>query len=239
MSVEKQLAYERQKLRNTQEHLLLEAKRILKQDLFAENKILENLKQYVKTIELIDEEDVLEETIFSIDEIKQTAISYRLKFLESKLYKSEIPYEAILKIKQHNKDFYKDLNHFYILSVPKSFTNSGNKSETFLFSKTNYDNYALIHSWGEKLKTSRQLKFWALRNFENLLFTVAFITLIITLSLPTWLITLDPKATYWSGFRGAAFFHLFIFNMGVVAFITFSFSKNFSSSIWNREKDFG
>ena len=239
MTVEEQLIHQRKKSRSTDEHVLSEAQRILKQDLFAENKILENLKQYNKNVEVINEEDIFEKTIFSVSEIKQTAVLYRLKFLESKLYKPEIPYEAVLKIKHLNQNFGKDLQHFYILAVSKSFVDKENKSEAFLFSKTNYDNYALIHRWGEKLKAHRKLKFWALRNFENLMFTVALITLIVTLSLPTRLITLDPKADYWSGFRGAAFFHLFIFNMGVTAFIAFTFSKNFSSSIWNRERDFG
>lgn len=239
MNVEEQLIYQRKKSRNTDEHVLSEARRILKQDLFAENKILGNLKQYNKNAEVINEEDVSEKTIFSISEIKQTAVLYRLKFLESKLYKPEIPYEAVLKIKHLNQKFHKDLKYFYILSVPNSFVDKANNSEAFLFSKTNYDNYSLIHHWGEKLKGNRKLKFWALRNFENLMFTVALVTLIITLSLPTRLITLDPKAEYWSGFRGAAFFHLFIFNMGVTAFIAFTFSKNFSSSIWKSEKDFG
>lgn len=239
MAVEEELAHQREKSRHTEEHLISEAQRILKQDLLTERNILDNLKQYSKNIELVDEEDVSEKIIFNSSEIKQTAILYRLKFLDSKLYKPEFPYEAILKLKQHNKTFHKDLKHFYVLSVPEAFTDKKNTGETFLFSKTNYDNYALIHHWGKPLKASRKLKFWALRNFENLVFSLTFITLVITLSLPTRFITLDPKAEYWSSFRGAAFFHLLIFNTGVAVFITFGFSKNFSSSIWNRKKNFG
>ena len=239
MNVEEQLLYQRDKLRNTEEFLLSEANRILKQDLFAEKNILENLKQYNKSVEVINEEDITQDSIFSLSEIKQTAVIYRLKFLESKLYKPEIPYEAILKIKYLDETFYKNLKNFYVLSAPKSFIDKRNKDETLLFVKTNYDNYALVYHWGKKINNKRKLKFWPMRSFENLFSTVIVITLILTLSLPTFVITLDVKATYWSGYRVAAFFHLLIFNLGVTAFITFAFSKNFSSSIWNSEKDFG
>jgi len=68
--------------------------------------------------------------------------------------------------------------------------------------------------------------------------TIILVTFIITMSLPINLITLDPSADYWSGYRAAAFFHLLIFNVGVVVYTTFAFSKNFSSTIWNRDRDF-
>lgn len=79
---------------------------------------------------------------------------------------------------------------------------------------------------------------WPLRRFENLALTVIMATLLITLALPTWLITLDSSAQYWSGYRAAAFMHLLIFNAGITAYLTFAFSRHFSSTVWNRKKDF-
>lgn len=224
--------------RSNQEELLREAKRILKQELFSEKKILENLKQYNKAFEILDEENLDPRLVFRIEEIRQLAITHRLKFLESKLYKSEFPYEGVLRIKYLNDSFHKDIKHFRILSHPDSFVNTSQNHESLLFARTNYDNYYLIHSWGKKPKWYRPYQFWPLKKFESLVITLLIITLIIALLLPTNLITLDAKATYWSGYRAAAFFHLLIFNLGVTAYITFAFGKNFSSSIWNRYKDF-
>ena len=68
--------------------------------------------------------------------------------------------------------------------------------------------------------------------------TVILSTLVLTLLLPTSLITLDARATYWSGYRAAAFMHLLIFNAGITTYITFAFLGNFSSSVWNRKRDF-
>lgn len=224
--------------RSNQDELLREAKRILRQELFSEKKILENLKQYNKASEILDEENLDPDLVFRIEEIKKLAINHRLKFLESKLYKSEIPYEAVLRIKYLNDSFHKDIKHFTILSHPDSFVNGVSNHESLLFAKTNYDNYYLIHSWGKKPKWYRAFQFWPLKKFETLVISLITITLIIALVLPTRLITLDATATYWCGYRAAAFFHLLIFNLGVTAYITFAFGKNFSSSIWNRYKDF-
>jgi hypothetical protein len=228
----------RYKTRSEEDKLISEATRILKKDLFAESNILENLKQYNKAVEVVDEEDVDSHYIYTASELKKIAVLYRLKFLESKVYKPGIPYEAILKIKYLNGLFKKEIRLFSILSLSVSFTDKASGVSALLFAKTNYDNYYLVHSWGSKVSWWRSLKFWPLRNFENLFVSILTATLIITLSLPTRLISLDPKAEYWSGYRAAAFFHLLIFNMGVTAYFTFAFSKNFSSTTWNSEKDF-
>jgi len=220
------------------EELVTEARRILQQDLFSEQKILENLVKYNRSSELADEESIDKNQVFTLTEIRQVCIHYRLKFLDSKSFKAELPYEAILKIKHHNLKYSKDLKEFKILAPPQPFSQKNSREGGLLFAKTNYDNFYLIHEWGSGLKWNRKLKYWPLRQFENLFLSLILVTLVITLSLPTWLITLDAKAEYWSGYRAAAFFHLLIFNTGVTAYITFTFAKNFSSSVWNREQDF-
>lgn len=228
----------RDKTRSSEDRLLFEANKILRQDLFADKKILDNLKQYNSSSEVVNEEDVDAASVFTVAEIKKLAILYRLKFLETRVYKPEMPYEAVLKIKYIEDVFRKDLKVFKVLSVPDAFINKACTGSAVLFARTNYDNFYLVHSWGRPLNWVRKIKFWPLRNFENLFISILIITLAITLSLPTHFISLDRKAEYWSGYRAAAFFHLLIFNMGVTAYFTFAFSKNFSSSIWNSVKDF-
>jgi len=226
------------KTRNSGEVLVSEAKRILDQDLFTERKILENLVKYNQSHELADEESLDKDLIFSINEIKQICVQYRLKFLDSKSFKAPIPYEAILKVKHLNNKFDKQLKEFKILAPYEFFAKKEAEASGLLFVKTNHDNYYLVHQWGNKIHWYRKMRFWPLRCFENLFLSIILITFVIAVSLPIELITLDRKADYWSGYRAAAFFHILIFNMGVSAYITFAFSKNFSSTIWNREHDF-
>ncbi len=219
--------------------LLSEVNRILHKNIYNEKNVLNNLKHYNKSFELIDEDDVEKNMIFSSSEIKKLAIQYRLRFLDSQCYKSDFPYESVLKIEQLNATHKKSLKGFKVLSTSKFFKDAKNIDNALLFAPTNLGNYYLIHKWGKPLKWYRKFVSLPLRNIETLFVTLIIITFIITMSLPTYLITLDRKATYWCAYRIGIFFHLFIFNMGATAYITFAFSKNLSSSIWNVDKDFG
>lgn len=218
--------------------VLNEAYRILNQDLFHEKKILNNLTLYNKSFELTNEEDDHQLDIFHIDTIKEIAINYRLKFLDSQQYKKDIPYEAILKIKHHNSIYRKDLKNFKILAPVENFRKEQADTSLILFAPTNHGNYCLIHKWGAELKWHRKLTSWPMRKFETLLASIALISLILAISLPTRLIWLPEHADYWGTYRIGAFFHILIFNMGISAYITFAFGKNFSSHTWKNVQDF-
>lgn len=234
-----QLKHIQQKRITAGENVVQEANKILNQDLFSDKKILENLGKYNDLSLALDEDNLERARIFNSEEIKYICTTHRLKFLGSKLYKPEIPYPSIMMIKELNLNFRKELKEFKILAPAETFVHKKDPLDSMLFATTNDGNFYLINRWGRSLKWYRKILFWPMRQFENLFITVALVTLIITLSLPTWLITLDHKAEYWSGYRAAAFFHILIFNMGVTAYITFAFAKNFSSTVWNREQDFG
>ena len=237
--IQSELSRSRKKQRATGGNLVSEAQRILKRDLFTENKILANLGKYNRSFELLDEEALDDSLIFSQEDVRQVCINYRLKFLGSKSYQPEIPYEAVLRIKGFNSQFAKNLKEFKIMTTARAFSKKENQEEAVLFAGTNDGNYYLIHRWGTPLPWYRLIRYWHMRYFENLFLSVITFTLLVALSLPIGFITLDNKAEYWSGYRAAAFFHLLIFNMGVTAYTTFAFAKNFSSTVWNREQDFG
>ena len=237
-NLQEDLAAERLRHRKAEDQVLHETTRILNNDLYTEAKILSHLQEYNKLQEVISEEDMDPLLIYTPSEIKRMAIRYRLKFLSSKSYQGDIPYDAVIKIKELNQQHGKDLKTFKILALHDDFSGKHAPSASLIFTPTNHQNYYLLHAWGKPLSKTRVFRYWPLRNFETLATAVILITLGITLALPTPLISLDPKAEYWSGYRAATFFHILIFNLGVTAYITFTFAKNFSSSIWNREKDF-
>jgi hypothetical protein len=218
-------------------HLVEDAKRVLRQDLFSEEKILQNLKAYNSSKDLLDEEGLEKENIFHLNDIKTTCVHYRLRFLDSEFHVSDIPLEAIGKIKKISQKQHKEPKHFKVLGTKESLSGKSHE-EVALFCKTLDENYYLLHKWGRPLSRSRKLFSWPLRNFESLFISVALITGLITVLLPTGLISLDESVGYFSGFRLAAFFHLLIFNFGVTAYITFAFNKNFSSSVWNQSSEY-
>jgi hypothetical protein len=238
VDIKKELIKYRQKARREEDNLLREVGRILHNSAFNGKNVLDNLKHYNQSFELVDEEDVDPELIFKASEIREIAIKYRLRFLDSQCYKQEFPYEAILKIEDFNLTHKKSLKGFKVLGTTKFFAGKNNSDCALLFAPTNLGNYYLVHKWGKELKWSRAMLSWPVKNIETLFLTLIIVTLVITLSLPTYLITLDRKATYWCAYRIGIFFHLFIFNMGVTAYVTFAFSKNLSTSTWNNDKEF-
>lgn len=219
------------------EDVLREANRILQNDLFSEEKILQHLKAYKRSMDLLDEEGIEKENIFHVKDIKALCTNYRLRFLDSEHYQPEIPYPAILKIKQLGDLQRKELKHFKILGSLESMSGKSGE-EVILFCRTGFDNYYLLHRWGTPLSRWRRFTAWPMRSFENLFIFVTLLTAFVTILLPTGLISLDENIGYWTGFRLAAFFHLLIFNFGVTAYITFAFNKNLSASVWNQNSEF-
>ncbi len=238
ISISEKLLEHKIKKGKSEDLVISEVYKILNNDLFQDKKVLENLTLYNRSFELVNEEDSDVFHVFSLDNIKQIAIEYRLKFLDSQHYKREIPYEAILKIKNLNNSQGKDIKNFKILAPVENFRKDGNDVSLLLFAPTNHGNYCLIHKWGEELKWNRKLMSWPMKKFETLLFSVALISLILAVSLPTRLIWLPQHADYWGMYRVGAFFHILIFNMGITAYISFAFGKNFSSNTWNTVQDF-
>ena len=215
-----------------------EVNKILAKSIYKEKNILKNLRSYNKTFEVLDEEDLDESLIFKPEELRALCIKFRLKFLDSQNYQFDVPYEAINKINDLNKLQGKNLEGFKIMGVADSFRNPTRSSNFALFAPTLLGNYYLIHNWGNKLKWYKKILAFPLRNFETLMVTVLTWTLLVTLSLPTFLITLDRTATYWCGYRIAVYFHLLIFFSGVTAYILVGFNKRFSGSVWQEEREF-
>jgi hypothetical protein len=238
MDILEQLRKSRSKQRKAEDEVLAAAQEILQKDLFKDEKVLENLRQYNRSFDVLNEDDIDALNCYTVSEIKEVAVQQRLKFLDSSDYKNEIPYAAVLMIKDLNRIHAKDLKAFKILALADDFRNEKQNGTCSLFVKTNMGKYALLHQWGPSLSSARQWRYWPLRTFENLVISLLVFTLIVTLSLPTFLITLDSHAEYWSGYRGGTFFHLMFFFTGFTAFTLFAFGINFSSSIWDRRRDF-
>ncbi|MBS1635031.1 MAG: hypothetical protein JST26_03845 [Bacteroidetes bacterium] len=236
--IEKELKRERDKKKKTPDALIHAVDSILEESAFKEQAILHTIRHNEPLPELPDEKHLDADMIFSEKEIKTQCIALRLKFLDSRHYKFDIPYEAILKIKHLNEVCGMDLCKFSILAPASEFGRDKKDNHSVLFAWTAQGHYYLVHAWGHKLKWHQKLRAFPLRNFETLFLTVSSIAFITTMSLPTRLITLDHEATYWCGYRIATFFHLLIFYSGVTAYLLVGFNRSFSGSVWKTEKEY-
>jgi hypothetical protein len=145
--------------------------------------------------------------IFTVDQIKELAGKYNLRFLQTQHYCGDLDLGVITKIKEFNKETGTEINdaalryNFYILAPEKCF-----KLETFkkekpapdpaIFYKVNDDHYRLIHQWGTDFSIWRKIAGWNWKNRDtkfnlNLVISTIFMvllmnTLITAFSLSAW-----------------------------------------------------
>ncbi len=216
-----------------EEKLLDEAKKLLIQNKLKERNILSNLKFYNTSFEFLDDEEVPGDKIFSAQQIKTTCKKLHLRFLPSQAFEGVVPYEAVLKIEELNAKYRKELKHFKILSTKEFFSEHDPKDQALLFGQTLYGNYYHIHTWGKPLSSFRKIQFFPLRNFESLISIILIFTLIVSLAIPDRYLSTDTRATYFSMYRMAGFFHMLILFSGLTIFFLFAFHFSFSENNWD------
>ena len=205
---------------NIQEALTFEKKL----NLFQENHRLQE-KYYFNKFQL---SKLKKENIFHINTIKSTCIDYRLRFLDMKYFKGEIPLEAIEKIKQMEIDHNKKLNSFKIMA-PSIMFRLKKTDDPLLFIPIGSNYFYLIHKWGNDLAPFRKIRMWPFRSITNLLLTLLVTSYFVTLITPISIFTKNPDS---SGFW-ILFLFMFKALVSIVLFLGVALGKNFNPKIWN------
>ena len=210
--------------------LLDEVRAILENNELERQEIKEKLKSKSSTNVNKFEFDLLEtDKIFHINQIKKVSIDYRLRFLDSSLFKNEIPEEAITKISDLEKSHNTNLEGFKIIAPSKAFQLI-NYDDPLLFAPIGNDYYYLIHKWGNDLVWYRKLMVLPFKNLKNFVYFCGIISAIIIAVSPMDDLSKDvPMAPI--------ILFLFMFK-GVIASISYYFflmGKNFNSEIWDRK----
>ncbi|TMM56947.1 hypothetical protein FEE95_10655 [Maribacter algarum] len=211
------------------EELLREVRQILKTDYENEERIEKNISGGRKDVENRFDFDQLEtDKIFHISQIKQICIDYRLRFLNSKYFKGDIPQEAIHKIKALEKNHAIEVKGFKIVAPSKLFKLK-DKDDPLLFAPIGNDYFYLIHKWGDDLHPLRKILMWPFKNIINLTLLVLVMSYLVTLMVPSGLFS---KTSSSSEFWIVCFF-MFKSIAAVVIFYGFALGKNFNPAIWN------
>lgn len=165
--------------------------------------------------------------IYHISDIEKICINYRLRFLNSGLYKAEFPYETVIRIKELEKEHGISLKG-YKLMAPASVFKLKNADDPLLFAPIRSDYYYLVHSWGRDLHPFRKLLMWPFRHLENFMFFLLVMSLVCTSLIPAGMFS--PENTPSEFF--VLFFFMFKWITGLSIFYGFKYGKNFSSAIW-------
>ena len=226
-NIENQLQKERDKF---DLNILNEVNKILN-DVDQDNSlIIETLKNKSDIHSNYFDFDLLQtDKIYHIDQIKKICIDYRLRFLDSRYFKGELPYEAIQKIKDLEINHKTTLNGFKIIAPSKLFKLE-NIDDPLLFAPIGNGYYYLIHKWGNDLNPFRKLLMWPYKYFGNLVFTSFIISLIFTFLFPNGIFSnqiLSASET------GILFLFVFKSIIAIVIYYAVATGKNFNSGIWN------
>ncbi|MBT8234588.1 MAG: hypothetical protein KJO04_00200 [Bacteroidia bacterium] len=166
--------------------------------------------------------------IYHINHIKTICIDYRLRFLDTKYFKSEIPDAAKQKIKELETAHSADLKGFKIMAPSRMFKLE-DKNDPMLFAPIGNGYFYLIHKWGRDLHPLRKWVVWPLKNMVNLLFIILLISFLSTLVVPEGLFSKQGSTAEFL----IIFFFVFKSIIAVVLFYGISLGKNFNPAIWN------
>ena len=175
-------------------------------------------------------EEMETKNIFHKDTIKSICVQYRLRFLDSNLFKGDYPNNITKVISDIEKKHETTLSNFMIMAPSKLFKIKS-PDDPILFVPLGNDYYYLIHKWGEEFNHLRKLLVLPFKNIDNL--TVFSILVSVFFALVGKL--LMPSLT------SSEVFILFLFLVKGFIFIFFYMffltRRNFSESIWNSKYD--
>ena len=172
--------------------------------------------------------DLLESgRIYHISDIEKICIDYRLRFLDSKYFKAEIPLEAITEIKKLENQHQISLKGFKIIA-PSKLLKLDNADDPLLFAPMGNDYFYLIHKWGNDLHPLRKILMWPFKYIENFALFLLTCSFLIALLVPEGLFS--PQHTTSQFF--IIFFFVFKWIGGLSIFYGVKFGKNFNSAIW-------
>ncbi|MEO8086945.1 MAG: hypothetical protein ABI763_09005 [Bacteroidota bacterium] len=229
LDIKQELIHERMK----QQQLMNRVHELFEDVKKKDEKILQRLKDDSDEMDLslrIVEQD--KDCIFSLSEIKNTCIRYRLRFLKSSHFKAAFPYEALMQIKEFEKKYGVEISNFKIIAPDHAFELQNINKDPLLFAQLNDDSFFLLHKWGTDLAWYKKFLFYPVQNP-----IIFFLTLLVFCaagagSIPVqWMNVLNFESEVFLRLWLAV--HFFIMSSGIVLWIGISFSKNFSCNTWN------
>lgn len=161
--------------------------------------------------------------VFSLEQIRNICVKYRLRFLDASVFKSKIPAEAISKIKGLEQKWGVQLNNFKIVAPQSLFDLEDPDADPLLFVQLTENRYYLIHKWGGEINRFRALLAFPLRSFMHLFWTLLTLALLFAAIIPTP--TLGLKLFLW--------IHSFIAFCALACVYVLGMRQNFSSESWD------
>jgi hypothetical protein len=228
------LESELNKFRDEQEEgdlVLQNFKNLFKADWEQDQRIMSTLASGGNPSVELSPDGLDESRIYGLKEIKKLCITYRLRFLPTKLFKNEVPLEAVNNVKAIERAKGEEIKSFMILAPSKMFKLEDVNKDPLLFAPLSDGRFYLIHQWGGDLSGMRKILAWPFKTLTNLLISIAVISLIAAALLPTTILSSNPN--YFNFYRLAFFGWNLVFISSLVSYFWFALHQKFSVNAWN------
>jgi hypothetical protein len=236
VNLEKELVSVRnRRLVGTPDDLLNKFKELLRKEDQLDELIFERIKSSLDAQPAnLNIESLDPQKIFDLEDIRTLCVKFRLRFLDGGLFKGDIPYEAIAKVKALQKNHQTELSDFKIVAPAELFNLKEKDKDPLLFVPIADNQYYLIHKWGNDLHPLRALLVYPFRSFVTLFKSVVGLAFLISAVIPSS-VMMGPYDTTSLHIRVILFFYLFLAFAGLTALYGFSRMKNFNSALWQSQ----
>ncbi len=176
------------------------------------------------------------ENIYSIKEIESICVTYRLRFLDSKHFKMEFPYDAVVRINEFEKQYNTKIKRFKIIAPHKAFDLMDVNQDPLLFAQLSNNTFYLLHQWGTDLKWYRKYLFFPVRSIYTYFYSIIVLAFLFSFSFPfQWLQVQRDNEIYirvWFAMHCTIGFFFFIIFLGAITQSSFS-SMSWKSKYFN------
>lgn len=167
--------------------------------------------------------------IFNIHTIEKICVKYRMRFLESALFKDEVPAEAVREIKHLEQQLGITLESFKIIAPSERFKLKDSTKDPVLMAELPDGRFYYIFEWGDDMKWYEHLLKYPFRHMKALAISSIMVGLLVALLVPS----------QFEMMKAEFFYRFFIFSMTSCLILTLAIitgimhSKDFSENVWN------
>jgi hypothetical protein len=170
--------------------------------------------------------------IFSTLDIKGICIDYRLRFLDLKHYKAQLPYDVHIKATAFEMEAGHQVT-FKVLSEAQNFKSTFPFTQQLLFADLGNGEFYFIHKWGNEYPSYRKYTAMPYKSIEALFGLIVMISSFLAIVTPTNFITSKPHIDYFSMIRIAYFFWCIIAFSALFVYYIVAIRKGMNSAEWD------
>ena len=205
-------------------HLLNES---LRQD-----EILTNAIKQRELSEDIEDDALSQKMIYELEEIKKVCVDYRLRFLDAKLFKGDIPLEVLLNMRNLEEEMKAPFKSFKIVAPAELFKLVEKDKDPILFGQLSDNKYYFIGKWGKDMSSMRKWLVYPFRDISTFIKSIFILTVLISFSLPSsWMVTSAEESSF--SIRMVLFFYVLFATTAWSILYAYPRVKNFNANLWN------